>query len=131
MSENPFLSGNFGPMEEETTSTDLSVHGEIPKELEGRLLRIGPNPVDPKEGHHWFAGNGFVHGLRLRGGRAEWYRSRFVRDDQVCDAKGWARTPGPRFREDSSGLANTNIIGLGGKTYAIVEGGGFPMEPRL
>ena len=128
MSDSPFLSGNFGPMEEETTSTDLSVRGEIPEELEGRLLRIGPNPVDPKEGHHWFAGNGFVHGLRLRDGRAEWYRSRFVRDDQVCDAKGWPRTPGPRFREDSSGLANTNVIGLGGKTYAIVEGGGFPME---
>ena len=128
MSDNPFLSGNFGPMEEETTATDLPVTGEIPEELEGRLLRIGPNPVDPQEGHHWFAGNGFVHGLRLREGRADWYRSRLVRDDQVCDFKGWPRTPGPRFREDSTGLANTNIIGLGGKTYAIVEGGGFPME---
>ena len=116
MSDNPFLSGNFGPMEEETTATDLFVKGEIPQELEGRLLRIGPNPVDPQEGHHWFAGNGYVHGLRLRDGRAEWYRSRFVRDDQVCDSKGWPRTPGPRFREDSIGLANTNVICQAGRT---------------
>jgi carotenoid cleavage dioxygenase len=128
MSDNPFLSGNFGPMTEETTATDMAVKGQVPKDLVGRLLRIGPNPVSPGENHHWFAGNGFVHGLRLRDGRAEWYHSRFVRDDQVCDFKGWPRTPGPRSREDATGLANTNVIGLEGKTYAIVEGGGFPME---
>jgi len=126
--ENPFLSGNFGPIETEATVRDLSFQGEIPKDLAGRLLRIGPNPVAAGENHHWFAGNGLVHGLRLREGRAEWYRSRLVRDDQVCDFKGWPRTAGPRFREDSSGLANTNVVDVAGKTYAIVEGGGFPME---
>ena len=25
---------------------------------------------------HWFAGDGMVHGIRLRDGRAEWYRNR-------------------------------------------------------
>jgi len=128
MSENPFLSGNFGPVETESTVIDLKVQGEIPRDLAGRLLRIGPNPVSPGENHHWFAGNGLVHGLRLRDGKAEWYRSRLVRDDLVCEFKGWPRTEGPRFREDSSGLANTNVIGVGGRTFAIVEGGGFPME---
>ncbi|HIF98263.1 MAG TPA: carotenoid oxygenase [Myxococcales bacterium] len=128
MSDNPFLSGNFGPIETESTVTGLKVQGEIPRDLAGRLLRIGPNPVAPGENDHWFAGNGLVHGLRLRDGEAEWYRSRFVRDDSVCDFKGWPHTAGPRFREDSSGLANTNVIGVGGKTYAIVEGGGFPVE---
>jgi carotenoid cleavage dioxygenase len=128
MPENPFLAGNFSPIDDEVTARDLAVQGEIPRDLVGRLLRIGPNPVAPGENHHWFAGNGLVHGLRLREGRAEWYHSRLVRDDQVCDVKGWPRMPGPRFREDSSGLANTSVIGLGGKTYAIVEGGGFPVE---
>ena len=128
MANNPFLSGNFGPIDQEASVTNLPVRGEIPRELVGRLLRIGPNPVDPGENHHWFAGNGLVHGLRLRDGRAEWYHSRFVRDDQVCESRGWPRTEGPRFHEDSTGLANTNVIGQAGKTYAIVEGGGFPME---
>ncbi|MFP6638951.1 MAG: carotenoid oxygenase family protein [Myxococcota bacterium] len=128
MSSNPFLSGNFGPIDEESTLRELPVRGEIPQDLNGRLLRIGPNPVDPAEDHHWFAGNGLVHGLRLREGQAEWYHSRFVRDDQVCDYKGWPRVGGPRFRDDSIGLANTNVIAQAGKTYAIVEGGGFPIE---
>ena len=45
MSENPYLSGNFAPVEEERTDLDLEVTGTIPPELEGRLLRIGPNPI--------------------------------------------------------------------------------------
>ena len=47
MSENPYLSDNFAPVEEEVTAFDLDVTGEIPRELAGRLLRIGPNPIDP------------------------------------------------------------------------------------
>ncbi|MEN8183360.1 MAG: carotenoid oxygenase family protein, partial [Myxococcota bacterium] len=53
MTGNLYLSGNFAPVEEELTALDLPVRGEIPRELEGRLLRIGPNPVDPDpERHH-------------------------------------------------------------------------------
>ena len=90
MASNPFLGGNYAPVEEETTALDLKVEGSIPESLNGRLLRIGPNPVGPVgEKHHWFSGNGMVHGLRLREGRADWYRSRFVRDDEVCAARGW------------------------------------------
>ncbi len=77
-----FLDGNFAPVSEEVTAFDLPVTGTIPAELTGRLLRIGPNPVTPPDPatYHWFVGNGMVHGLRMRDGRAEWYRNRFVRD---------------------------------------------------
>ena len=128
MASNPYLDGNFGPVSEELTSVDLRVTGTIPRELDGRLLRIGPNPVtppDPKT-YHWFLGNGMVHGLRLRGGRAEWYRNRYVRDDEVTAAKGWPVTPGPRHGMGS--IANTNVIAHAGKTWAIVEAGGLPVE---
>ena len=129
MSENPYLQDNYGPVDDETTAFDLPVRGEVPAALDGRLLRIGPNPVvDPGPDYHWFTGNGLAHGLRLRDGRAEWYRSRFVRDDKVCEVKGWPPTPGPRFSDISGGGANTNIISLAGKTYAIVEAGGNPVE---
>ncbi len=127
MTTSPFLSGNFAPVEEELTAIDLEVKGELPRELNGRLLRIGPNPVAPTEPYHWFTGNGMAHGLRLRDGRAEWYRNRYVRDDQVTEAKGWPEVPGPRHGLGGN-TANTNVIAHAGKTFAIVEAGGLPVE---
>jgi carotenoid cleavage dioxygenase-like enzyme len=130
MSENPYLSGNFAPIEEELTSFDLDVTGEIPRELEGRLLRIGPNPIGPiPDNYHWFLGNGMVHGVRLSGGKALWYRNRYVQDDQVVAAKGLPPVEGPvREMELGGGLANTNVIEHAGKTLAIVEAGNLPVE---
>src|SRR5215471_9154173 len=41
---NPYLQGNYAPVHEELTATDLAVSGSIPEELCGRYLRNGPNP---------------------------------------------------------------------------------------
>jgi carotenoid cleavage dioxygenase len=114
----------------EHTAQDLRVTGRIPEQLEGRLLRIGPNPIAPDPAHyHWFLGNGMVHGVALRGERAVWYRRRFVRDDEVVAAKGWPPVPGPeRANALGGGIANTNVIAHAGKTLAIVEGGNLPVE---
>ena len=78
--DNQYLAGNYAAVESEVTAHDLPVVGEIPVELEGRWLRNGPNPesVDDPALHHWFLGTGMVHGVRLRGGKAEWYKNRFV-----------------------------------------------------
>jgi carotenoid cleavage dioxygenase len=129
VSTSPYLSGNFGPVREEITAFDLAVTGRIPEGLSGRLLRIGPNPVsDPDPAtYHWFTGNGMVHGVRLRDGRAEWYRNRYVVDDTVAETLGRAITPGPRHGM-GNGTANTNVIGHAGRTWAIVEAGGLPVE---
>ncbi len=124
-----YLEGNFAPVDTEVEAFDLAVRGEIPSELSGRLLRIGPNPVaapDPAS-YHWFTGSGMVHGLRLRDGKAQWYRNRFVRSDSVSTARNWPITPGPRHGM-GDGTANTNVIGHGGSTFAIVEAGGLPVE---
>jgi carotenoid cleavage dioxygenase len=126
---NPFLSGNFAPVEAENTSLDLEVHGKIPEELDGRFLRIGPNPVGPIDPlrFHWFTSTGMAHGLRLRGGRAEWYRSRFVLDAKAAEALGRAALPGPGAgRRD--GVVNTNFTTAAGKLYALVEAGDLPVE---
>ncbi len=124
---NPFLQGNFAPVEVETTAFDLPVVGQIPAELQGRLLRIGPNPHGPvdSERYHWFTGHGMVHGLRLRGGKAEWYRNRFVVSDEIAAPLGRKPLEGPRGPFDN---ANTNVIDMGGRTYAIVEAGGLPVQ---
>lgn len=75
---NRYLAGNYAPVRDEVTAFDLEVIGELPLDLNGRYLRNGPNPiadVDPSS-HHWFIGDGMVHGIRLRDGKAEWYRNR-------------------------------------------------------
>ena len=92
-----YLAGNYAPVSEEITATELAVTGTIPAELDGRLIRNGPNPIDG--GHpdaHWFTGTGMVHGVRLRDGRADWYRNRYVVSDRVAEATGRPITPGPR-----------------------------------
>lgn len=123
-----FIQGNYAPVREEVTAFDLPVTGTIPAELDGRLLRIGPNPVtDPSPSDHWFTGSGMAHGLRLRDGRAEWYRNRYIVSDHVADALGRPHMPGPRA-EIGDGTANTNIIGHAGDTLAIVEGSSYPVR---
>src|SRR5215469_11975571 len=80
-----FLEGSFAPVSEEVTAFDLPVTGQLPAGLNGRYLRNGPNPMgldDPD--YHWFLGSGMVHGVRLRGGKAEWYRNRWIRSKAVA-----------------------------------------------
>jgi carotenoid cleavage dioxygenase len=72
-------------------------------------------------------GTGMVHGIRLRDGRAEWYRNRYVRSADTAKALGEEPRPGPVF----AGFdfpSNTNVIGHAGRTFAIVEAGGRPYE---
>ncbi len=123
-----WLSGPYAPVSEETTAFDLPVVGRIPPELDGRYLRNGPNPVgetDPAT-YHWFTGDGMVHGIRLRDGRAEWYRNRWVRSTRVSEALG--EPPAPGERHGGFDNANTNVIGLAGRTFALVEAGARPVE---
>ena len=63
------------------------IRGEIPAELSGRYLRNGPNPKSGTSGH-WFFGDGMVHGIRLRDGRADWYRNRYIVSDRVTEVTG-------------------------------------------
>jgi len=130
MTENPYLVENFAPVDTEVTAETLKVSGHIPPELAGQLLRIGPNPVNPDPAtHHWFLGNGMVHGLQLRDGKAEWFRSRYVRDDEIVAVKGWPPVQGPENAlQLGGGVANTNIIFHAGKRLALVEGGNLPVQ---
>ncbi len=126
---NPYLQGNYAPVHEEVTATQLDVTGTVPEELCGRYLRNGPNPLtapDPAS-YHWFTGDGMVHGIRLREGRAEWYRNRWVRSAAVAEALGETPRPGP-VHAGMDFAANTNVIGHAGRTFAIVEAGSLPYE---
>ena len=125
----PYVRDNFGPVTEEITAVDLPVRGAVPAELDGRYLRNGPNPIGPVTAdYHWFTGEGMVHGIRLRDGRAEWYRNRWVRSPEVAAALGEAAPPNPFGADVGVFAANTNVIGHAGRTFAIVEAGAPPME---
>ncbi|WP_428120336.1 carotenoid oxygenase family protein [Candidatus Poriferisodalis sp.] len=128
MPQNNYTEGNFARVTEELTAFDLEVIGEIPAAFEGRYLRNGPNPVVPTDAatSHWFTGTGMVHGVRLRGGRAEWYRNRWVRGHEVTETFGEPPVPGPSRGLDFS--PNTSVGGYAGTTWALVEAGALPAE---
>ncbi len=117
--DTPFwLKDNFAPTFEETTATELTVTGEIPKALDGRLLRNGANPQSGVSAH-WFLGNGMLHGVEIENGNANWYRNRYVKtplylnpDADVMDSLG----------DLSMSAANTHVVHHAGKILALEEG---------
>jgi carotenoid cleavage dioxygenase-like enzyme len=118
------LSGNFAPVMDELTRFDLPVSGAIPPELSGTYLRNGANPKSGVSGH-WFMGDGMIHGVRIEGGRAVWYRNRWVRTPKLerdLDAMDPAT-----MMDRTASAANTHVIGHAGRILALEEGH-FPYE---
>lgn len=67
-----------------------------------------------------------IHGVRIEGGAAKWYRNRWVRTDSFVD-------PFPLYREDGTrdlraAVANTHVVNHAGKTLALVESSFPPYE---
>jgi carotenoid cleavage dioxygenase-like enzyme len=126
----PFhLSGNYAPVMNEVEAFDLPVEGAIPPEMNGRFVRNGANP---KHGPtmHWFAGDGMLHGVRLRDGKAEWYRNRWVRTRALDGAERLDPTTGTF--DLTVGLANTHVVRHAGRILALEEAS-FPnqISPEL
>ncbi|WP_188196753.1 carotenoid oxygenase family protein [Nonomuraea sp. SYSU D8015] len=110
----PYLTGHFTPVTDEITARELTVHGILPPELNGRYFRNGHNPKPGITPSHWFRGEGMIHGVRLSGGRAEWYRNRWVRTP-FLDGVPFTGT------ELEVSAAATNIIFHGGRYLALQE----------
>jgi carotenoid cleavage dioxygenase-like enzyme len=124
--ESAFLVGVHVPITEEMDLADLRVTGTIPPALRGRYLKMGANPVRPDPAsHHWFLGDGMVHGIALADGRATWYRNRWILSRRAAAALGRAPAPGPRRGRNDT--VNTNIVDIGGQPVAVVEAGSFPV----
>lgn len=121
------------PVDREVTATQLKVTGEIPKFLNGRYVRTGPNPLPGQYNPNQYSvfgltGDGMVHGIRLRDGRAEWYRSRWVRTPKVAALLG-EKAITPNYRAGVTTVApQTNVFGFAGKTVVSAEGGIAPYE---
>lgn len=96
---NPFLDGNYAPVQHEITALDLEITGTVPEYLDGRYLRIGPNPLGEQDPSRYqvFMGEGMAHGLRLGGGQAHWYRNRWVRSADLARRLGESARRGPHY----------------------------------
>lgn len=126
--------GVLAPVADEIDVVDLPVTGRLPTELDGVLVRNGPNPfsgrfeavagADPML--TWWVAPAMVHGVALGDGRARWYRNRWVRTD------GWHHHhgSGPAATGDQGGAEtnpNVNVIRHHGATLALAEGA-LPVE---
>jgi len=106
-----WLSGNYAPVPDEIEAFDLEVVGALPPELDGLFLRNGPNPY-PQGTSHWFIGDGMLHGVRLSGGEALWYRNRYV--DTIAHRNDMPENL-------AAGRANTSVKAHAGRLYALYE----------
>ncbi|WP_249999219.1 carotenoid oxygenase family protein [Actinoplanes sp. M2I2] len=126
-----YLTGGFRTLRGEHTETALTVDGHLPGELDGLFTQIGPAPAGPprmaRDGHYpWFMQDGLLCGVRLRGGRAMWFRNRWIRSRRAARSLGVSPATGPRhFPYDS---VNTNVIAHHGLLLALVESGCLPVE---
>lgn len=120
------LRGNYAPVADEIEALDLEVEGSLPPELDGTMLRIGPNPKRGVSGH-WFLGDGMLHGVRLRAGRALWYRNRWVRTRALETGDALVVDPATGMLDLGAGVANTNVVRHAGRLLALCEIS-FPVE---
>lgn len=117
-----WLQRGFAPVEREVDAVDLPVTGALPPELDGLYVRNGSNPRTGTS-PHWFFGDGMVHGVRLEGGRARWYRNRYVRTPLYEASHGFgAGAPG-----GTNTQSNVSAIRLGRRLLTSGEIG-LPYE---
>ena len=131
---NPYLHGLFAPVEKQVAADNLDVIGEIPRDLHGGYFRNGPNPKTPPKGmHHWFDGDGMIHGIWFEDGKAR-YANRYVATEDF--RTNGAGSLGGIFEpsKDAAGrtvhyreTANTDIVYHNGRLLALWYISGQPV----
>ncbi|CAN5760900.1 carotenoid oxygenase family protein [soil metagenome] len=120
--------GNFAPVTTEETFTELMVKGTIPAALSGLFVRNGSNPPSGRS-LHWFLGDGMVHGVSIRKGKAQWYRNRYVRTPLQAAGKDlleFGGVPG-----GANNQSNVALVHHAGKLLTTGEvGWPFELDPK-
>lgn len=127
-SDNPYLRGIHAPICRELEASPLPVRGELPRDLSGAYVRNGPNPVfAPRNLYHWFDGDGMLHALTLRDGRASyrcrWIETRGLAEERRAGRSLWPGVMGPYDwsapRPPLKDTANTDVVWHGGALLAL------------
>ena len=129
---NPYLEGNFAPINTEVSTNNLEVIGQIPPELSGMFVRNGPNPQwSPIGQYHWFDGDGMLHGVQINDGKAT-YHNRYVRTrgwniEHEAGKAVWSGLLEPPQIDNPHGpgknTANTALVWHNQQLLALWEGG--------
>ncbi len=134
--DNPYLHGVYTPtIHTGTVAEDLEVEGELPADLFGAYLRNGPNAqYKPKNPYHLFDGDGLVHGMYFKDGKATYRNTQIataclLREQQERNAV-W---PGVMWPFDFNlpdfpikDTSNTDIILHNGKLISLWYNAGVP-----
>ncbi|MBT4163758.1 MAG: dioxygenase [Porticoccaceae bacterium] len=135
--DNPYLHGAYAPTTDEIVVNELEVVGELPDDLFGAFYRNGPNPVfKPKNLYHPFDGDGMVHAVYIRDGKAS-YRNSYIHtaalQHELAEHKAvWPGVMGPfdfslpDFPIKDTG--NTDVIVFNGKLIPTWYNAGVPYE---
>jgi len=121
---------------------EAAIVGRIPKDLQGSFFRNGPGRFElgGERYHHWFDGDGFVQRWTIQDGKVR-HQGRFVETQRYRDESAagqflypafgtWVARRG--FRDnDTVNAANTNLVPLNGRVYALWEGGSaYEVDPE-
>jgi len=128
---NRYLQGIFEPLDSEYNIENCIVNGQIPKELNGSLYKIGSNPQFVySANYHLFGGDGMIHKIDFNNGVVS-YANRWVRTNKFNQEKEAKKALYAGFRDEEilkqimngmfADTVNTNVIYHAGKLLALNE----------
>lgn len=138
----PALNGNNAPVHDEDVFEDLEVLGDLPRDLNGLYVRNGPNAYYPPQWrYHAYDGDGMLHAVRFRGGRASyrnrWIDTRALQEERSAGHPLWQGLKEPpradRPDEPLKNTSNTDVKYHAGRLITMwYKGGGMPyaVEPE-
>ena len=131
----PALDGNNAPVTEECFSDNLTVIGEVPKDLNGMYFRNGPNAYYPPDWrYHAYDGDGMVHAVQFDHGKVS-YRNRWVQtaglqEERAAGHSLWKglKEPMRQDRPDQplKNTANTDVKYHAGRLVTMWYRSGMP-----
>lgn len=140
--EHPWLAGWKSVDAESIGPSVLEIEGRLPEGFAGTLYRNGPAWTE-RAGfryEHWFDGDGMVHGWQFGQGRVR-HHARMVATPKFSREQKAGRflypvagttIPGrqPIRNNDDANTANTSVMTLGGRLFALSEAGSaFELDP--
>lgn len=125
----PYASGGFEPVTKEIVDWALEVRGEIPAALDGMFVRntTNPPPVPYQGAYHWFVPDGMHHAVRLKDGRALWYKNRWVRTEELAKKLDVRAPAGPPETGYGPNTSSTALVHHAGRLLSMNEVG-LPYE---
>ncbi|AIY40723.1 Lignostilbene-alpha [Collimonas arenae] len=114
--------GATAPVTDEVDLVDLAVTGTVPQDLNGILLRNGPNPLsgrfDGNDVLSWWPEAAMLHAISFQDGRATGYCNRWLRTQR------WAHAHNPDAVPSLLDTnPNVNVLYHAGEILALSEGG--------